>query len=122
MSSTMTRWPVKAAVPKDATPMPISMPSNAVVIRIGQAGRRAGHKVSALAVEQQDAAQHVRLLLLHAQHDGLQYRGQRRAMGQQFQHMIAVLFALLGKFALGEVARHPAPDAQDVEDGGDDAG
>jgi hypothetical protein len=92
------------------------------VIRIGQAGRRAGHKISALAVEQQDAAQHVRLLLLHAPHDGLQYRSQRRAPGQQFQHMVAVLFALLGKPALGEVARQPAPDAQYVKSGGDDAG
>ena len=90
------------------------------VEKIGQAGSCAGQKMLALTVEQRDAAQHAGALLLHAAHDGFQNGGKRRAMRQQFQDMVAGLFALFGLFAGGSVAGKPAIDADEVEGGGAD--
>jgi len=73
--------------------------------------------VLALVVEQHDAAKHGRLLLLHTAHDRFQNSGERCAMGQQFQHMVAGLFTSLGLFAVGGIAGQPALDEYDVENG-----
>ena len=92
-----------------------------VIVESGQTGCSAGIKVPAINADQHDAAKHVRLLLLHAAHDRFQYGDERCAMGEQFQHMIAGMFPLLGLCAVGGVADKPAPDKYDVEGGGQDA-
>ncbi len=91
-------------------------PVDRIVVKIGQAGCRAVQQAFSPTVEQHDAAQHIWLLLLHAAHDGFQYRSERSATGQQLQHMVAGLFALLGLFAFGDVAGQPALDANDIQD------
>jgi len=100
--------------------MPIPEPVERIIVKVGQAGCRAVQQAFSLAVEQHDAAQHIRPLLLHTAHDGTQYRRERCAMSQQFQHMVAGLFALLRPLSVSEISGEPALDEYDVEDCGSD--
>ncbi len=73
----------------------------------GQAGRRAQHQAVAAFIEQQDAAQHGRMVGLHAQHHAFQHPFQRRARGQHFQHLPPRVLAPLHLAALADIAEGP---------------
>ncbi|EEF22551.1 conserved hypothetical protein, partial [Ricinus communis] len=77
------------------------------VVEARQAGRRAHQQVFAAVVQQQDAALHVVVIGLDAAHHAFEDGLQRRAGGQQFQHVAAGLLALLDLGALGDVAERP---------------
>ena len=73
------------------------------VIEVRQAGCHRLAEMPAFAIEQQDAAQHCGMKLLHAPHDSSENAGEWITSGQQLQHIAAKLFVLSGLLALGDV-------------------
>ena len=74
------------------------------VVKIRQAWSDTLAETFALAIQQQDAANHVGFELLHPAHNAFEYVLERSASGQQLQRLAAKLFILLGQFALGDIA------------------
>ena len=75
------------------------------VVELRQAWRDTLAETFAPAIQQQDAADHLGLDLLHAADNGFEYAPERNASSQQLQRVAAKLFIPLGQLALGDVAK-----------------